>query len=66
MYQEFYANHHLMIYPMIGLCIFFISFLLVLAWVFFGLRGNPTVEEMAALLLVDDCGTTASVEESHE
>ena len=65
MYQEFYADSQLMILPIIGLCMFFVTFLLVLAWVFFGLRRSSMPEEMAQLPLQDDPGIECSKEEHH-
>ena len=67
MYQEFYANSDLMILPVIGLCMFFVSFVLVLAWVVFGLRKSSMPAEMAQLPLHDDVVEECAKEErSHE
>lgn len=54
MFGEFYANSDLMIWPLVGLGIFVLAFLAVLAWVLFGLRRNPIVDRMAALPLDDE------------
>jgi hypothetical protein len=54
MYQEFYADSNLLVWPLIGLLIFVAVFAGVLAWVFFGLRDSGKLEEIAALPLEDD------------
>lgn len=54
MFSEFYANSNLLIWPLVGLGIFVLAFLAVLAWVVFGLRRNPIVDRMAALPLDDE------------
>ena len=54
MFQEFYAGSNLMIWPLIGLLIFVLLFVGVLAYVFLGLRDKEKVDEIAALPLADD------------
>jgi hypothetical protein len=54
MYQEFYQNSPHLIWPLVGLAIFFFSFLGVLFYVTVILRKNPVVDHMATLPLDDD------------
>ena len=54
MYQQFYANSDLLIWPLVGLGIFFLSFLAVLYYVLVLLRRNPAVDRMALLPLEGD------------
>ena len=48
MFQEYFANSEYLIWPMVGLLIFVMLFLGVLAYVFFGLRDQDKVDEIAA------------------
>ena len=48
MYQEWYQQSPHLIWPMVGLGIFFLSFLGVLFYVFVVMRKNPMVDHMAA------------------
>ncbi len=57
MFQEYFANSEYLIWPMVGLMIFVMLFLGVLAYVFFGLRDKDKVDEIAALPLADDTAT---------
>lgn len=57
MYQEFYANSEHLIWPLVGLVIFVLMFVGVLAYVFLGLRDKDKVAEIAALPLADDTAT---------
>ena len=54
MYQEFYANSEHLIWPLVGLLLFVLMFVGVLAYVFLGLRDQDKVDEIAALPLADD------------
>lgn len=53
MYQEFYANSHLMALPLIALSLFVGSFLAILYWVFVHLRDSSLPEYMSQLPLSD-------------
>ena len=53
MYQEFYAQSDLLVWPLVGLLIFIAVFAGMLAYTFLGLRDRK-VEEIAALPLVRD------------
>jgi cbb3-type cytochrome oxidase subunit 3 len=57
MYQEFYAKSEHLIWPLVGLVIFVLMFVGVLAYVFLGLRDKDKVAEIAALPLADDTAT---------
>lgn len=54
MYQEFYQNSPHLVWPLVGLAIFFLSFLGVLFYVTVILRKSPVVDHMATLPLDDD------------
>ena len=54
MLQQFYAESGLMIWPLLGMGLLAVVFLLVLGYVIFGLRKSPTVARMAGLPLEDD------------
>ena len=56
MFQEFFAKSDLLIWPLVGLIIFVAIFLGVLAFVFFGLRDQDKIDEIAALPLEPDTG----------
>ncbi|MCP4572169.1 MAG: hypothetical protein GY838_07415 [bacterium] len=56
MFQEFYAESSLLIWPLVGLLIFVAVFIGVLAFTFFGLRDKRKLEEIAALPLEPDHG----------
>ena len=53
MYQEFYANSHLMALPLIALSLFVGSFLAILYWVVVHLRDSSLPDYMAQLPLSD-------------
>jgi cbb3-type cytochrome oxidase subunit 3 len=57
MFQEFYAQSEHLIWPLVGLLIFFLLFVGVLVYVFFGLRDKDKVDKIAALPLADDSAT---------
>jgi cbb3-type cytochrome oxidase subunit 3 len=57
MFQEFYAQSEHLIWPLVGLLIFVLLFVGVLAYVFFGLRDKDKVDKIAALPLADDSAT---------
>ena len=54
MYQEFYADSHLLILPIIALGLFVASFLAILYWVVVHLRDSSLPEYMANLPLHDE------------
>ena len=53
MYQEFYADSHLLVLPIIALALFVASFLAVLYWVLVHLRDSPVPDYMANLPLTE-------------
>ncbi|MEN8006125.1 MAG: CcoQ/FixQ family Cbb3-type cytochrome c oxidase assembly chaperone [Candidatus Krumholzibacteriota bacterium] len=57
MFQEFYAQSDHLIWPLIGLLIFVLFFVGVLAYVFLGLRDKEKVDRMAALPFAEDSAT---------
>jgi len=56
MWKEFYAASDLMIWPLVGMGIFVIGFVIVLYYVLFILRNKQDIQHMAALPLEDDAG----------
>ena len=54
MLQQFYAQSGLMIWPVLGMGLLAVVFLLVMGYTIFGLRKSPTVARMAGLPLEDD------------
>jgi len=54
MYQEYYSDSSLLVWPLVGLLIFVAIFAGVLAYTFFGLRDSGRLEEIAALPLESD------------
>jgi hypothetical protein len=54
MFQEYFANSTLLIWPLVGLIIFVTVFAGVLAYVFFGLRDKDKIDRIAALPLEPD------------
>jgi len=59
MYQEFFADSELLIWPLIGLVLFVLSFLGVLWYVVFGLGDARKRDHIAALPLDDENGGVA-------
>ena len=57
MYQEYFANSDHLIWPLMGLLIFVLFFVGVLAYVFLGLRDKDKVDRMAALPFAKDSET---------
>ena len=57
MFQEYFADSEHLIWPLVGLVIFVMLFVGVLAYVFFGLRDKDKVDEIAALPLFEDSAT---------
>jgi hypothetical protein len=57
MYQEFLSGSGLLHLPLIAMGIFFVTFVLILAWVFLGKRGSKSWNEIASLPLEDDSVT---------
>ena len=56
MFQEFYARSEHLIWPLVGLIIFVVIFVGVLAFTFLGLRDRKKIDEIAAMPL-DDTST---------
>ncbi len=54
MFQDYFAQSYHLIWPLVGLVIFVLFFVGVLAYVFLGLRDKDKVDEIAALPLADD------------
>ena len=54
MFKEYFAQSDHLIWPLVGLLIFVLLFVGVLAYVFLGLRDQDKVDEIAALPLADD------------
>ncbi len=54
MYQEYFAQSDHLIWPLMGLMIFVLFFVGVLAYVFLGLRDKDKVDRMAALPFAKD------------
>ena len=54
MFQDYFAQSDHLIWPLVGLVIFVLFFVGVLAYVFLGLRDKEKVDEIAALPLADD------------
>ena len=54
MFQDYFAQSDHLIWPLVGLVIFVLLFVGVLAYVFLGLRDKDKVDEIAALPLADD------------
>jgi len=57
MFQEYFADSEHLIWPLVGLVIFVLLFVGVLAYVFLGLRDKDKVDEIAALPLFEDSAT---------
>jgi cbb3-type cytochrome oxidase subunit 3 len=57
MFQDYFAQSDHLIWPLIGLVIFVLLFVGVLAYVFLGLRDKEKVDEIAALPLAEDSAT---------
>jgi len=58
MFQDFHAHSRLLIWPLIGLVIFLVSFIGVLLYVFFGLHDRTKVEKLSRLPLETEVTTT--------
>jgi cbb3-type cytochrome oxidase subunit 3 len=54
MYQEFYAGSDLLVFPLIGLGIFFVAFVAVIVYVLFFMRRGRELDRIASLPLDDD------------
>jgi cbb3-type cytochrome oxidase subunit 3 len=66
MFQEYYAQSEHLIWPLVGLLIFVMLFVGVLAYVFFGLRDQEKVDEIAALPLFEDSATDNCLNDSNQ
>ena len=49
MFQDFFAKSDLLVWPVMGLLIFVLIFVGVLAYVFLGLRDKDKIDRMASL-----------------
>ncbi|MEZ4647854.1 MAG: hypothetical protein R3E97_03550 [Candidatus Eisenbacteria bacterium] len=54
MFQEFFARSELLILPLVSLGIFFVTFMLVLTHVVFGLRKKELLTHVSMLPLDDE------------
>ena len=54
MFQEFFARSDHLVWPLIGLLMFVVMFLVVLSYVFCGLRDRSKIDDIAALPLEND------------
>jgi len=54
MFQDYFAGSDHLIWPLVGLLIFVLLFVGVLAFVFLGLRDKQKLASLAALPLADD------------
>lgn len=54
MFQEYFAGSNHLIWPLLGLLIFVVIFIGVLAYVFLGLRDKEELRDIAALPLAHD------------
>jgi hypothetical protein len=67
MLQQFYAESGLLFWPMLGMGILVVVFLVVMAYAIFGLRKSPTVARMAWLPLEEDLESDGAEEvRNHE
>ena len=66
MFQEYFAQSEHLIWPLVGLLIFVMLFVCVLAYVFFGLRDKEKVDEVAALPLFDDSAADGRLDVSNQ
>ncbi len=64
MFQEYFSGSDHLIWPLLGLLIFVVIFIGVLAYVFLGLRDKDKLRDIASLPLADDDAplTTANPE----
>lgn len=60
MFQEFFANSDLLVWPLVGLIIFVTIFAGVLAFVYFGFRDKDKIDEVASLPLESDTGESCA------
>ena len=54
MFQEFYSGTDLLIWPLVGMGLFLLSFIGVLLYVFFVMRKGRNLDRIASLPLEDD------------
>ncbi len=57
-YREWLAQSDLLFWPMLGLLIFFVAFVVVLVRLFTGRRGKNPFDAVASLPLADDDAPT--------
>lgn len=60
MFQDFFAKSDHLIWPLLGLIIFVLIFIGVLAYVFLGLRDREKIDAIAALPLEPDSGVDSN------
>ncbi len=65
MLQEFYKTSEWLTLPLITLCFFFLFFIAVLIWVFFGMRDKRRVERLADLPFTSDRDSATQREPFH-
>ena len=63
MYADFYAQNPLLLWPLVGLVIFVVSFCAVLLYVMLGLRERGKVEYLASLPLAADAGPSVEIQD---
>lgn len=61
MFQDYFAGSDHLIWPLLGLLIFVVIFIGVLAYVFLGLRDQDKLREIASLPLADDDAPLATL-----
>jgi cbb3-type cytochrome oxidase subunit 3 len=66
MFKEYFAQSDHLIWPLVGLLIFVLLFIGVLAYVFLGLRDKDKVDEIAALPLAEDTATAEDCDNPSE
>ncbi|PIV80868.1 hypothetical protein COW53_07420 [bacterium CG17_big_fil_post_rev_8_21_14_2_50_64_8] len=54
MFQQYFSGSEHLVWPLVGLLIFVAIFVIVLAFVFLGLRDKDKLREIASLPLADD------------
>lgn len=59
MFQQFFQDSTLLMWPLVGLAVFVLSFIAVVFYVVFGLRDARKRDHIASLPLDDDPGGAA-------
>ena len=60
MFAHWFHGSHLLVWPLVGLGIFFAAFLAVLLWVILGMRDERRLARLSSLPLEDDRGPHAA------